>query len=146
MVHNNFYIDYFEKNFRCDDDKRMTDCHKFMMSVVADILMHSRVFQNHKGTFSVYAVSDLQIDNTLPDVYTPFFDVECETGFKHDLKSLKSRILKSSKTVIVVLPNQEIKDRYVGLLSGLKKRKLRIISMVEFPKTVYDVLRSIDRK
>ena len=124
----------------------MTDCHRFMVSVVSNLLMESRAFKNHKGSFSVYSVEDLNIDNTLPDVFTPFFDVECETGFKHDLTSLKNRIKKSSKTVIVVLPNQEVKSRYLKELSDLKKRKLRIVSMREFPNCVYDVLRSVDRK
>lgn len=117
-----------------------------MVSVVSNLLMESRAFKNHKGSFSVYSVEDLNIDNTLPDVFTPFFDVECETGFKHDLTSLKNRIKKSSKTVIVVLPNQEVKSRYLKELSDLKKRKLRIVSMREFPNCVYDVLRSVDRK
>lgn len=150
MNKHKLFIDYFNRNFLCDNNPRMTDCHVFMISVCVDILLNSRAFKNHvqdiDKSISVVAVPNLKIDNTLPDIYTPFFDVECETGFKHDLKTLKKRILKSSKTVIVVLPNVEVENRYLRELIDLKKQKLKICSMAEFSNTVYDVLRSIDRK
>ena len=146
MTKHTVFIDYFNRNFLCDTNPRMTECHIFMISTCCDILLNSRAFKNHNGKFSIVAVPDLKIDNALPDIYTPFFDVECETGFKHDLTTLKSRINHSSKTIIVVLPNLQVKDRYLNELSDLRKQKLKICSMVEFPNIVYNVLRSIDRK
>jgi len=139
------YVDLYNRYFFCDSNSRMTDLHIFMMSSCIDLLKKSRSFRNHKGSVSVVAVPDLRIDKTLPDIYTPFFNIECETGFKHDISDLKARLLLSDKPVIVVFPNEKVRERYVRLLSDVKKRRMRFCTFLDFSKTVYDLLRSIDR-
>jgi len=139
------FVDLYNRYFLCDSNPRMTDLHIFMMSSCVKLLENSRSFRNHGGYVSVVAVADLKIDKTLPDIYTPLFNVECETGFKHDIKDLKGRLLLSDKAVIVVFPNDEVKKRYLRLLSDLKIRRVRFCTLLDFSSTVYNLLRSIDR-
>lgn len=139
-------MDLYNKWFYCDANKRMTDLHIFMMSSCVSLLKESRAFHNHGGSVSVVAVRDLRIDKTLPDIYTPLFNVECETGFKHDLDDIKGRLLLSNKAVIVVFPNDQVKAKYVKALADVKKRKIRYCTLGEFSHTVYDLLRSIDQR
>lgn len=139
------FVDLFNRYFVCDSDPRMTDFHIFMISSCVNLLKKSRSFRNHKGSVSVVAVKDLKIDKTLPDIYTPAFNIECETGFKHSIDDLKGRLLLSDKPVIVVFPNDEVKERYLRLLSDVKKRRIRYCTFLDFSKTVYDLLRSVDR-
>jgi hypothetical protein len=127
----------------------MTELHKFLMYSCVELLKKSRAFINRfpdvEKSVSIVAVSDLKIDNTLPDVYTPLFNIECETGFKHKYDDLKGRLLLSDKAVIVVFPNDEVKVRYVRGLADIHKRKIRYCTLADFSHTVYDLLRSIDR-
>lgn len=145
MREHKVFVDLYNRYFFCDSNSRMTDLHVFMMSSCVDLLRKSRTFRNHGGSVSVVAVPDLRIDKTLPDIYTPFFNIECETGFKHDISDLKARLLLSDKPVIVVFPNDKVKERYLRLLSDVKKRRMRFCTFLDFSKTVYDLLRSIDR-
>ena len=145
MREHKVFVDLYNRYFYCDSDKRMTDLHVFMMASCLDLLSKSRAFRNHNGVFSVYAVSDLKIDKTLPDIYTNLFNIECETGFKHDISDLKARLLLSDKAVIVVFPNDRVKDRYLRLLADVNKRKIRYCTFLSFSETVYHLLRSIDR-
>ena len=145
MREHKVFVDLYNRYFYCDSDKRMTDLHVFMMASCLDLLSKSRAFRNHNGVFSVYAVSDLKIDKTLPDIYTNLFNIECETGFKHDISDLKARLLLSDKAVIVVFPNDKVRDRYLRLLADVHKRKIRYCTFLNFSETVYHLLRSIDR-
>ena len=145
MREHKVFVDLYNRYFFCDSNSRMTDLHVFMVSSCVDLLRKSRTFRNHGGSVSVVAVPDLRIDKTLPDIYTPFFNIECETGFKHDISDLKARLLLSDKPVIVVFPNDKVKERYLRLLSDVKKRRMRFCTFLDFSKTVYDLLRSIDR-
>ena len=145
MREHKVFVDLYNRYFFCDSNSRMTDLHVFMVSSCVDLLRKSRTFRNHGGSVSVVAVPDLRIDKTLPDIYTPFFNIECETGFKHDISDLKARLLLSDKPVIVVFPNDKVKERYLRLLSDVKKRRIRFCTFLNFSKTVYDLLRSIDR-
>lgn len=145
MREHKVFVDLFNRFFYCDTNKRMTDLHVFMVYSCIDLLGKSRAFKNHNGDFSVTAVSDLKIDKTLPDIYTNLFNIECETGFKHDISDLKARLLLSDKAVIVVFPNDKVRDRYLRLLADVHKRKIRYCTFLNFTQTVYDLLRSIDR-
>ena len=75
MREHKVFVDLYNRYFYCDSDKRMTDLHVFMMASCLDLLSKSRAFRNHNGVFSVYAVADLKIDKTLPDIYTNLFNV-----------------------------------------------------------------------
>ena len=145
MREHRVFVDLYNRYFICDSNPRMTDLHIFMVSSCIDLLKKSRTFRNHKGSVSVVAVSDLKIDKTLPDIYTPLFNIECETGFKHDINDLKGRLLLSEKAIIVVFPNDKIKDRYQRSLTDISMRRIRLCTFLDFSKTVYDLLRSIDR-
>lgn len=143
------YVDFYDKYFACDTDKRMTDLHVFLIASCVAILRASTSFKNHvkdvDSSISMVAVPDLTIDNTLPDIYTPFFNIECETGFKHHYDDLIARIKLSKKTVIVVLPNEQIKKRYVKHCS-VRVRRLRFCTVGELHDTVYQVFRSLGNK
>lgn len=144
MREHRVYIDFYNKYFTCDTNKRMTDLHVFMVFSVMQILQKSKTFQNHNGTVEITAISDLEIDRIMADLYTPWFDVECETGLKHHYDDLNSRIQLSKKIVVVILPNEDVKQRYIKHLTP--RKKLKVCTLGEFPKMVYNIIRSVDRK
>lgn len=148
-MNNPVYVDFYNKYFVCDSDPRMSDFHIFLIASVVAICKSSKSFQNHtknlKTPVSVVAVPDLKIDSTMPDLYTPFFNIEVETGFKHSYSDLKARIQLSKKTVIVVLPNEDVKARYVKNCS-IRKRRLRFCTLGELSNTLYEVFRSLGNK
>jgi len=47
-----------------------------------------------------------------PDIMTKDFDIEIETGLKHDLKELEEKLVKTTKKTYVVVPNEAEKDKY----------------------------------
>ena len=47
-----------------------------------------------------------------PDIVTKDFDIEIETGLKHDLKELEKKLANSTKKTYVVVPNETEKGRY----------------------------------
>lgn len=140
MKEHKVYVDLYHRYFVFDKKYRMTDFHIFMISVCMDIINKSSTFHRMGGRIELVVIKDYNIDNRLPDLYTPFFDVECETGLKSSYKDLIGRILSTRKTVIVVLPNDNIKARYIKHIS-VRKWHLKIVTMAEFQKAVYDTLR-----
>ena len=51
-----------------------------------------------------------------PDIMTKDFDIEIETGLKHDLKRLEEK-LRYTKKIYVVVPNKIEKERYEKLIN-----------------------------
>lgn len=47
-----------------------------------------------------------------PDIMTKDFDVEIETGLKHDLDLLAQRLTESKKRTYVIVPNEAEQERY----------------------------------
>lgn len=140
------YFDDLGKYLRFERDKRMSDCHIYMMWRVAEYLRNSRAFRNAGGVqVSFVAIPDLKTDYNYPDLYCGLFDVECETGLKHHYGDLKQRILNNPKSVIVVLPNQDVLKRYKKNCS-VRKTHLFFCTLETFPKTMTNVLRPIQDK
>lgn len=136
------YFDDIDKNTIFKRTKRMSRAHIYMVWKCIAWLEKSKEFRNHGGkTASVYAIKDISIDKNYPDITTELFDVECETGLKNSYNDLKDRISRNPKIVIVVLPNPEIKERYVKNCR-VRKQKLKFCTMKEFPKAVNSTLNS----
>jgi hypothetical protein len=69
-------------------------------------------------------------DGSVPDIETPEFDVEIETGLKHSAADLQERLSKSARRVIILSPNYEEAGRYsryaservkIGIMPELKE-------------------------
>ncbi len=60
-----------------------------------------------------------------PDIMTKDFDIEVETGLKHDIKELENRLVSTNKKIYVMVPNQTEKEKYQNILSNL----LMIVSL-----------------
>jgi hypothetical protein len=125
-----------------DSDPRMTEFHKWMMFTCSKILYKSKTFRRLNGFVEIVAVKNFNFDNRLPDIYTPFFDIECETGLKYHYDDLKARILSTQKTVVVVVPNENIKVRYVRNCM-VRKEHLRICTIGEFQRVASLILQNI---
>lgn len=135
------YFDDLEKYLKFRRDKRMSQAHVYMMWRCVDWLKKSRGFKNCGGkTASVYAIKDLSIDRVYPDIYTDLFDIECETGLKHHYDDLKKRILNNPKTVIVVLPNKAVLERYKKKCS-VRNTHLFFCTLETFPNAVARAIR-----
>lgn len=63
-----------------------------------------------------------------PDIETAGLSIEVETGLKHDRIDLENRILKSQKRVIIVVPNEDLIDRYKKFSSD----RLEVVTLGEF--------------
>ena len=79
--------------------------HKFLEGKVVDIL-------NELG---IQIVDLADKGQKLPDIITDKFNIEVETGLKHDIKDLKKRAYISSKPTIIVIPNNMLYNKYKGV-------------------------------
>ncbi len=50
-----------------------------------------------------------------PDIMTKDFDIEIETGLKHDLRKLEHKLAKATKRTYIVVPSGDEKERYEKL-------------------------------
>ncbi|MHB1830735.1 MAG: AAA family ATPase [Candidatus Micrarchaeaceae archaeon] len=53
-----------------------------------------------------------------PDIMTKDFDIEIETGLKHDLKEFGQKLANATKKTYVVVPNEVEKDRYSNIVNA----------------------------
>ncbi len=142
MKSHRVYVDLLNRYVSFEGDYRMTTFHVFMMWTCSKILEQSKPFRRLGGKVELVAIKDFTQDNRLPDIYTPFFDVECETGLKYHYDDLIRRILGTQKTVIVVLPNPRVKERYLANIS-VRKTHLKICTLGEFSNVVLSILKNI---
>ncbi|MEM0143935.1 MAG: hypothetical protein QXL94_08385 [Candidatus Parvarchaeum sp.] len=137
------YFDNLEQEVIFPRNKRMSKAHIYIVSQCVRWLEHSKEFRRLNGsTVSVYAVRGLTADRVFPDVTTDFFDIEAETGLKHSYTSLINRIKRNPRMVIVVLPNIDVKERYIANCK-IRTFNLKFCTLDEFPKTIHDVLRVV---
>lgn len=135
------YFDNLGKYVKYRKDKRMSQAHIFMISQCVDWLYSSKGFRNAGGSHvSITVIKDFSIDKVYSDIYTPLFDIECETGLKHSYQDLRDRINNNPKTVIVVVPNEQVLKRYVKNCS-VRKLHLFFCTLETFPHTVDIALR-----
>lgn len=135
------YFDDMKKYIAFKHDRRMSQAHIYMIWRCVDWLKHSSAFHNAGGlSVSITVIKDYSIDRVYSDVYTPLFDIECETGLKHSYDDLRKRILGNPKSVIVVLPNNEVLERYKKNCN-VRKTHLFFCTLETFPKTVKNAIR-----
>ena len=101
---------YFGKTL---DSYNLSLFHKFMEIKVLDILSEHSIKRN---------VIVAKKGQNLPDISTEKFNIEIETGLKHDITDLKRRVSSSNKSNIIVVPNKNLIKRY---------HKLKNVSVVE---------------
>jgi len=140
------YFDNLHGYLQYKNDVKMSEAHLYMVSYCVNYLRNSRAFKNSLGSYiSISTNKEINKDKIYSDIYTTYFNIECETGLKHSYKSLKSRILKSSKTVIVVVPNKDILERYIRNCR-VRKQKLFFSTLTDLPVYVNRALRPIQNK
>lgn len=135
------FFDNIGKDAIFTSTKRMSKAHIYMIWYSVKWLETSKEFKKKGGkTASIYAIKDISIDKNYPDVTTELFDIECETGLKHSYEDLKDRISRNPKMLIILTPNQEIKERYEKNCK-IRKQNLKFCTMKEFPTTVHTAIR-----
>ena len=136
------YFDDIGKDIIFTRTKRMSKAHIYMIWKCVKWIENSKEFANHGGkTASIYAIADISIDKNYPDITTELFDIECETGLKHSYNDLKDRISRNPKMLIIVCPNQQIKERYEKNCK-IRKQKLKFTTMGQFKRTIHMTLNS----
>ena len=93
---------YFGKTL---DSSNLSLFHKFLENQVIDILTDLGIKINiiaNKG-------------QELPDITTPKFNIEIETGLKHDLTDLEKRTSSGNKHNIIVIPDKLLFKKYQSL-------------------------------
>ena len=93
---------YFGKTL---DSSNLSLFHKFLENQVIDILTELGIKINviaNKG-------------QELPDITTPKFNIEIETGLKHDLTDIEKRTSSGSKYNIIVIPDKSLLKKYKSL-------------------------------
>ena len=84
----------------------LSNLHTGMQSQVVGILNDLGVTLNRISTTGERSAFDIETD---------FFMVEIETGLKHSMEDLKDRIKSTNLRVIIIVPNNELMSRYIGL-------------------------------
>ncbi len=82
-------------------DSAMSGLHKFMEREVTKQLEEQGI---------TYDLAKQGEDN--PDIMTKNFDIEIETGLKHDLTEVQQKLSKATKKTYVVVPNEAEKERH----------------------------------
>ena len=90
---------YFGKTL---DSSNLSLFHKFMENKIIDILNDLNIKVNNIANKG----------QELPDIITEKFNIEIETGLKHDLTDLKKRTSLGNKPNIIVIPNKLLFQRY----------------------------------
>ena len=90
---------YFGKTL---DSSNLSLFHKFMEDKIIDILNDLNIKVNNIANKG----------QELPDIITEKFNIEIETGLKHDLTDLKKRTSLGNKPNIIVIPNKLLFQRY----------------------------------
>jgi hypothetical protein len=87
-----------------------------------------------KEAVSILAENDAKVDRvnatgngSVPDIETPEFAVEIETGLKHSGADLQERLSKSTKKVVILAPNYEEAGRY----SRYASERVKVATMPE---------------
>ena len=86
--------------------QNLSNLHTGMQSQVVSILNNLGVTINRISTTG---------ERNAFDIETDFFMVEIETGLKHSIEDLKERIENTNLKVIIIVPNNDLIDRYQGL-------------------------------
>ena len=113
---------YFGKTL---DSSNLSLFHKFLENKVVDILTELGIKINilaNKG-------------QELPDIATPQFNIEIETGLKHDLTDLKKRLSQGDKHNIIVVPDSTVLNKYKLLKNS---EVIQINELKEFLKKNYN--------
>ena len=113
---------YFGKTL---DSSNLSLFHKFLENKVIDILTELGIKINiiaNKG-------------QELPDITTPQFNIEIETGLKHDLTDLKKRISQGDKYNIIVVADTTLLRKYKSLKNS---EVVQIKELKEFLKKNYN--------
>ncbi len=101
---------YFGKTL---DSANLSLFHKFMENKVLEILSEYSIRGN---------VIIAKKGQNIPDISTEKFNIEIETGLKHDITDLKKRISSGDKSNIIVIPNKNLIKKY---------NKLKNVSIIE---------------
>ena len=97
----------------------MSGLHRFMQEAITKTLTAAKI----KVLKAAKSGS-----RSVPDIETESFSVEIETGLKHDHMDLESRILRATKRVVIVVPNDSGLDKY----KYLKSNKVDIVTLDGF--------------
>ena len=84
----------------------LSNLHTGMQSQVVGILNDLGVTINRISTTGERSAFDIETD---------FFMIEIETGLKHSMEDLKDRIKSTNLRVIIIVPNKELMEKYIGL-------------------------------
>lgn len=90
---------YFGKTL---DSSNLSLFHKFLQNRTIEILDELNI--------KIEMIADK--GQELPDIITSYFNVEIETGLKHDITDLKKRTALGDKPNIIVIPNNKLCKRY----------------------------------
>ena len=99
VLYDSMYF-YFGKTL---DSANLSLFHKFMENKVLEILSERSI----KGNVII-----AKKGQNLPDISTEKFNIEIETGLKHDITDLKKRISSGDKSNIIVIPNKNLIKKY----------------------------------
>ncbi len=104
-------------------DPNLSPIHDYMQRDAVSILTASGVRVSRMNATG---------DGSVPDIETPEFDIEIETGLKHSGADLQERLSKSTKRVIILAPNYEEAGRY----SRYASERVKVATMPELKEAI----------
>ena len=99
-------------------DPSMSGLHKFMVNEVIKKLEEKDI---------EYTLAKPGEDK--PDIMTKDFDIEIETGLKHDIKKLENKVIGITKKIYIIMPNDTEKIRYNSMTIT---KSIRVLTLNTF--------------
>ena len=101
-------------------DPSMSGLHKFMVNEVIKKLEERDI---------EYTLAKPGEDK--PDIMTKDFDIEVETGLKHDIKKLESKVIGITKKIYIIMPNDTEKLKYnsMAITKSIKVLNLKAFNI-----------------
>ena len=99
-------------------DQPMSGMHKFMVNEVIKKLEERGIG---------YTLAKPGEDK--PDIMTKDFDIEVETGLKHDIKKLENKVIGITKMIYIIMPNDTEKLKYNSMSIT---KSIRVLTLKAF--------------
>lgn len=100
MVDSKSYVVYYNRA------QRISALHKWMQNVISAVIRSHGIGVTKEANGGRISEADIETEN---------FDIEIETGYKKNIDDLRSRITKSGKRTVIVVPNSDVAERYLSL-------------------------------
>ncbi len=115
------YTDIFHSSLLFLSSKALDNYHELMVSWLSSVASSRNIPFVRSPLESRYSGSDIELKG---------LNIEFESGLKASYRTLEDRIILSKSSVVIVVPNDQVKDRYAARFRVLS---VDVVSLSGFP-------------